>query len=469
LADRGGFQEALGFQGFNLDESPGYGRQTGEGFAQPFTSRDDSVVSLPDADYDGSPSYFPEIDEDTTHLTDPNYLQPMATTAPHTPRNNPRHDPTKRVSFNSSHLSPSSRLPSPVSPRLGDDLAAAEAGMGGRGRRRGLSAISALSLSPSAGSSPFERASIMMRKMSQRVVNISNEPEPVLEDMHRKPSHSHSAASSRRPSEVVQVDEDESHPPIEKLLSPTEESFDPKQWKTQANPLRGRSLGIFSPTSRIRTTLCDILVNSATEQVVLGLIIIQTILLAVEAGPSVFDKPHNLRFGLTGYNWAIFGVFIVYSLEIAMRIIVSGLMINPIEYSTINRGIGWKKAITLRLDSLFVVHGQSDSKNKGTDAPNQRQDQQLPSLLRTLTGKVPDHAFIGNARHQKRLRLARRAFLRHSFNRIDILAVVSFWISFGLSVAAPQDPQYIFVFRMLSALRILRLLSLTSGTSVGYS
>jgi len=305
-----------------------------------------------------------------------------------------------------------------------------------------------------------------MRKMSQRVVNISNEPEPVQEDMHRRPSHTHSDNSSRRPSEVVQRSEEENETPIEKPPSPVEEYYDPKQWSTQANPLRGRSLGIFSPTSRIRTTLCDVLVNSATEQVVLGLIIVQTILLAVEAIPSVYDKPREFRYGLTWYSWAMFGVFIVYSLEITMRIIVSGLLINPIEYSTINRGIGLRKALALRLNSLFVVHGDTDQTHKGSDVPHQGQDQQPPSLLRTLTGNVLDHAFVGDSGHQKRLRLARRAFLRHSFNRIDVLAVVAYWISFVLSVTVPTDPQYIFVFRMLSALRILRLLSLTSGTSV---
>jgi hypothetical protein len=72
----------------------------------------------------------------------------------------------------------------------------------------------------------------------------------------------------------------------------------------------------------------------------------------------------------------------------------------------------------------------------------------------------------GHTRQQQRVRLARRAFLRHSFNRLDFLAVVSFWISFGLSIAQIESDRHVYVFRMLSCMRILRLLGLTSGTSV---
>ena len=67
---------------------------------------------------------------------------------------------------------------------------------------------------------------------------------------------------------------------------------------------------------------------------------------------------------------------------------------------------------------------------------------------------------------QQRMQLARRAFLRHGFNRLDFVAVVSFWISFILGVTGLENRHAVYVFRMLSCLRIIRLLALTKGNLV---
>ncbi|GAA5884714.1 hypothetical protein JCM6882_005364 [Rhodosporidiobolus microsporus] len=57
-----------------------------------------------------------------------------------------------------------------------------------------------------------------------------------------------------------------------------------------------------------------------------------------------------------------------------------------------------------------------------------------------------------------------QAFLRHSWNRIDAVAVVSFWISFALAVKGWEAPRHLFFFRALSVLRATRLLAVTAGT-----
>ena len=69
---------------------------------------------------------------------------------------------------------------------------------------------------------------------------------------------------------------------------------------------------------------------------------------------------------------------------------------------------------------------------------------------------------------QQRLHLARRAFLRHGFNRLDFIAVVAFWISFVLGVTGLESKHSVYVFRMLSCLRIIRLLALTKGNLVSW-
>ena len=59
-------------------------------------------------------------------------------------------------------------------------------------------------------------------------------------------------------------------------------------------------------------------------------------------------------------------------------------------------------------------------------------------------------------------------YLRHSWNRIDFIAIVSFWIAFILAElgAERSTSRHIAVFRALSVLRTSRLLAVTSGTTV---
>ena len=59
-------------------------------------------------------------------------------------------------------------------------------------------------------------------------------------------------------------------------------------------------------------------------------------------------------------------------------------------------------------------------------------------------------------------------YLRHSWTRIDFIAVLSFWITFILAEfgAERSGSNHIAVFRALSVLRTSRLLAITSGTTV---
>jgi hypothetical protein len=58
-------------------------------------------------------------------------------------------------------------------------------------------------------------------------------------------------------------------------------------------------------------------------------------------------------------------------------------------------------------------------------------------------------------------------YLRQSWGRIDFIAVVSFWITFGLATAGVErGSHHIGIFRAMSVLRTARLLTITSGTTV---
>jgi Ion transport protein len=89
-------------------------------------------------------------------------------------------------------------------------------------------------------------------------------------------------------------------------------------------------------------------------------------------------------------------------------------------------------------------------------------------FLSAATFKPPvGHSQTRRNRHKTQL--ARRAYLRHSFNRIDFIAVVSYWIAFALQISGVMSARHIYIFQMLSCLRIFRLLGITEGTTVSAS
>ncbi len=60
-------------------------------------------------------------------------------------------------------------------------------------------------------------------------------------------------------------------------------------------------------------------------------------------------------------------------------------------------------------------------------------------------------------------------YLRHSWTRIDFIAITSFWITFALASAGMERDEYhIGLFRAMSVLRTARLLAITSGTTVSH-
>jgi hypothetical protein len=363
------------------------------------------------------------------------------------------------VRFLSPSASPGPPAAVPVH-RLGDDIGHAETATAGlrtsTGRKR--------SLSPGGFEAPLHRAGTIMRNMSQRVVNISNEPEVAERTLYRKSAlHARLQEPPSFPALPEYLHDGTSSPssPVEKPPSPLNPKRPSAPWQAPPNPLRGKTLGIIPPNNKLRMKLCDVLVHPVTEPLLLVLIIVQTVLLAVDARESVFEKPRTEEWG-SPVDWALLGLFIVYTVEAIIRIIVSGFIINPIEYSTINRQVGMREAVLGNARRLFAPQRQPSLRRPETNA-----DPQQPSVLRTFTTAQMNPAVgPGDSRDQQRARLAHRAYLRHSFNRTDFVAVVAYWIAFAISITSVETKHHIYIFKMLSCLRIIRLLNLTSGTSV---
>ncbi|KAG9239431.1 BcCCH1, calcium channel protein [Amylocarpus encephaloides] len=436
-----------------------------------------------------SSTYF-STESDSIPLTDASHLQPISGAAGYS-SGGQGHD--RSGSFHSINFDSSDSAVRRRSSRPGDGYGGSGHGLSpSSGRSRAPSYGNALtpegrnrSRSPSTTSGAFLRAGSIVRAMSQRVVNISGEAEYI-------------EASARRATRVSRVSRESSLPTMTGRGDEEEARFQPKHRKdplaadpnTQANlptapvekaikffgkgepdpsineedekppnPLRGKSLGIFSADSKIRNWLCDLLVYPFTEPVILILIMVQTILLAVESSSDVFKNPRPMSWGGSIIDYAILGLFIIFTLELVARIIVSGLIMNAPEYSSSNRAAGAKAVVMERYHTIF-----KPQRNSSLRAPRPSPSISAQTVIRSFTAIQGDQ--VKTVEQAQRLQLARRAFLRHGFNRLDFVAVLAFWAAFVLGVTGLEQRQHLYVFRMLSCLRILRLLALTHGTAI---
>ncbi|KAK8089123.1 calcium channel subunit cch1 [Apiospora hydei] len=321
----------------------------------------------------------------------------------------------------------------------------------------------------SYGNSPYAHG----QAMSQRVVNISGEAETLEQQQQRRSRSRSPSADGRRSQLPPDFMGDTSYQSQVYPTTPLEKAggdrftFAPEPpmipRRPMPNPLKGRSLGIFSPDNPIRKRLCDVLVNPYMEPFILILIVLQTILLAVEAAPNVHEEGNHRpeRWGGNAIDWAMLVLFIIFTIELIARIIVSGFVLNATEYSTIDRGKGVKKLVSERYEAVFKPQRQ-----KSVKSPTPREDSFGPHTFARSFTMMHGQRLPETVEEAQRMQLARRAFLRHGFNRLDFVAVVSFWITFALSITGIEAEHRIWIFRMLSCLRIVRLLALTNGTSI---
>ncbi len=328
------------------------------------------------------------------------------------------------------------------------------------------------SRSPST-SGALQRTASIVRAMSQRVVDISGGGEALERQARQQRSRSPSVEGrlSAAPGGTPML--------VEGLYQPSQDFQTPTEKKGEAeyivpappplseyhtpmpNPLKGKSLGIFSPDNPIRLWLCDVLVYPWTEPLILILIVLQAILLAVEAAPNVWSEG-NARpdgWGGTPIDWAMLILFVVFTLEIIARVIVSGFVLNAAEYSTIDRERGVRAAAADQYRAFFKPQRQKSVKKPHGEAYG-------PSTFARSFTMMQGQRVPETFEENQRLQLARRAFLRHGFNRLDFVAVVSFWISFALRITGLEHDRHIYVFHMLSCLRIIRLLGITQGNAV---
>lgn len=460
------FRPATGFAGLTLEETNSAHTPPARPGSSYSAEHLDPLTPYGQADQDSHDSYFHTTESDQTPLTDPNYLRPGLGVQASTPRSSQERTSFQSIRFNT----PESRT---RSSRLGDELSNAEAQYG---RPRGSSFGQSLSphsggrsRSSSTAGSPLTRAGSIMRAMSQRVVNLSNEAESPDHIFRRTSSVARDRETS--PSVDFMAEDTAYHPDRKSMQVEKEDSIISRRpsrneiWP-ESNPFRGKSLGIFSPSNPIRIQLCNFLVHPLTEPFILALIIGQTVLLAVESAPNVYLHPRSSRWGGNKLDFALLAFYIIFTFEIAARIIVSGFFFNAPEYRTIDSDKGLWAAAVNKYDKIFRPQRRLSTKKPMAHDPDVDANPFSTTILRSFTSGLSGQQAPTSIAELQRQRLARRAFLRHSLNRIDFVAIVSFWICFALGVIGIEATRHLYVFRMMGCLRILRLLALTNGTSV---
>ncbi|KAK8049512.1 ion transporter [Apiospora phragmitis] len=307
-----------------------------------------------------------------------------------------------------------------------------------------------LSRSPGAA---LHRAGTIVRAMSQRVVNISGEAETLEQQQRRSRSRSPSA-DGRRSQLPGDFTSDTSYQSQVYPTTPLEKAGERFTFAPRTSDDAQEAYA--KPAQRSFTRF-----NPYMEPFILILIVLQTILLAVEASPNVHEPENHRpeRWGGNTIDWAMLVLFVIFTIELIARIVVSGFVLNATEYSTIDRGKGVKKLVAERYEAVFKPQRQKSVKSP-------REDSFGPHTFARSFTMMHGQRLPETVEEAQRMQLARRAFLRHGFNRLDFVAVVSFWITFALSITGIEAAHHIWIFRMLSCLRIVRLLALTNGTSI---
>jgi hypothetical protein len=153
------------------------------------------------------------------------------------------------------------------------------------------------------------------------------------------------------------------------------------------------------------------------------------------------------------------------------RIVVTGLLFDPdTSLSSVLFGPtglipGFKRQLTRTQTTLRRnTSKRGPMKSTWRTRANEPSAPTIPPLKREMFSEAPFQKAVAK---QQSLSVQGRPYLRHSWHRIDMIAVISFWINLSLALARQEatTSYHVYIFRALSVLRAGRLLVITSGTT----
>ncbi|CCF56712.1 hypothetical protein KAFR_0B04160 [Kazachstania africana CBS 2517] len=232
--------------------------------------------------------------------------------------------------------------------------------------------------------------------------------------------------------------------------------------KTSTRPLKlyGNSLGLFPPTSGLRVKFAKIHLHESYRAFYVVLLAFFTVLLA-----HTTYHPSNINFLYRFHTWSDyvnFTLFIFFTIHDLTKIIAFGFWDDSQmfratgrKYKTLVERFGIEKLYkSLRakygskiVDSIFpfkvVLHHETDKEY-------------------SLRSSVTD---IDMLQPKIEYRDMPRAFSRSSWNRIDLMSTICFWIGMFFSIKDYDDKVGIRIFKPLAVFRILRLVNTDTGIS----
>jgi hypothetical protein len=234
---------------------------------------------------------------------------------------------------------------------------------------------------------------------------------------------------------------------------------------TDETYLIGKSLTWFSADNRIRRWLYRVVHQPWVQLTVFILLMLHTIVLSWQLSHNVFGDdpaaggpPLLQAWGKSWGDWVILAIFVCYTIEIIAKIIVQGLWYDDPH----SRFPGWMELVRRAAKRAKTITKANNVMEKGPGQPKnfnfvRMAAREVPIVLGTFTQLVQ----TGENREIP----IERAFLRSSWHRIDMISVVSYWISLLFTIDGTDVRNQMFVFRALSSLRLLRMLNLTQGTA----
>ena len=205
--------------------------------------------------------------------------------------------------------------------------------------------------------------------------------------------------------------------------------------------LYGNSLKLFSPQSKLRHRLANILLNPWADRVCGLILLLQVALLAYRQWNP--ETPVGVvTFGVKWSDWFILAINVLFTVEIVIKCIAWGMWDDSQAYKAFSlQYLGLRELLRLhRVKEFFLP--------KGTDytLSAKREDYTRPLMFSTgQEGNLP----------------VPRAYLRGSWNRVDFVSTICFWLNFFLSIDQFNSRHHISLFRALECLRVLRITTLT--------
>ncbi|KAG0376923.1 calcium channel protein [Mortierella sp. AD032] len=260
----------------------------------------------------------------------------------------------------------------------------------------------------------------------------------------------------------------------EKVPKDDEESvFAPGGFKQRGSDkmrLEGRSFKLFSAENPLRLFLASILMSKYTDPIILVIILTEWVFFVVtpttHAAKNVF-----------GSYWTHYGLLAVnalYTLEIISKAIVYGLFFDRNGFQWRKRFPQWKwvqrtiNAIPSNKTIPSSVHHPHHPLSRVNSARSrestfEKSGGQFPGDMTTpMLGDTGNGQPGAAAVEEENTPPAHAPFFSSYYNRLDGIVVMSYWIDFAFMMVGIQD---VYIFKAISALRPLRLLTLTEGTS----